>query len=76
MAGLCSAWPAKLLNADLMGDGSSGRKEMKYDLRSWPRAAAHAHRRHVAITYKLGLKCEGERVGCGLAGLEGPHGRS
>lgn len=32
-AGLCSAWPAKLLNADLTGDGPSGRKEMKYDLR-------------------------------------------
>ena len=35
MAGLCSAWPAKLLNADLTCDGPSGRKQMKYDLRSW-----------------------------------------
>ena len=35
MAGLCSAWPAKLLNADLTCDGPSERKQMKYDLRSW-----------------------------------------
>ena len=66
MAGLCSAWPAKLLNADLTCDGPCGRK---HDLGSWPSAAARAettqrHRLHTRTA-----------VGGGTGGLQATAGR-